>query len=115
MKNIKFGLLTTVFIFIFLVVLSYIFTSTLDKEFISKWGIGIGILMIISILPLHRFLFFGSLPSAPNWVPTDESKIYRRIIKDYEDEKGKVEHPYRWVLVISGMLIILISIIMTRI
>lgn len=115
MNKVIIALIIAVADYILLLILSLIFYSEIEADFIGMWGLITGFIMLIGALPLHKITYFGGrgiMGSQTPEIPPDEH-LHHKIHKQYEKEqKNEIDKNKKFqdVLTIAGVLIIIVSI-----
>ncbi|RSD28692.1 hypothetical protein [Mesobacillus subterraneus] len=96
-------------------ILSFILLSQIDRDFIGMGGLLAGFLLLISILPLWKIIYFGGrgmMGVQSHILPPDEhlhQKLHQHV---KEENRSKNERKMDDILTISGGIVILISLFM---
>ncbi|MRH43544.1 hypothetical protein GH741_12725 [Aquibacillus halophilus] len=116
-KIIQVSLTIVVFNYVLLTVLSFVFTSNFELDFIGKWGLLSGFLLLIGALPFFKVAYFGGrgiMGVQTPEIPPDEHlhhKVHSQHEKENEKEIEK-NRKYQDMLTIAGITIIVLSILM---
>ncbi|WP_233143879.1 hypothetical protein [Lottiidibacillus patelloidae] len=99
--------------YILLALLSFVANGKFDIEFLGKWGLLSGFLLLIGTLPFFKTTYFGGrglMGSQTPEIPPDEhlnNNIHQLNEKIIEKDKR-----YQDVLTLAGIVIIVLSLIM---
>ncbi|WP_138420835.1 hypothetical protein [Aquibacillus sediminis] len=112
MRKLKTVIYITVGIFILLSLISFIFTSRLNRGVIGLGGTIIGFILILPSIKIHRLIFFGSRVNHADVIIPDEH-LQHKVYEEYGEEEDENTNPkYKMVINLlgySGGLIIIIS------
>lgn len=116
-KKLKISIIIVASNYILLAFLSFVSELKFDTDFIGKWGLLSGFLLLLGALPLYKMVYFGGrgiIGSQSPEIPPDEH-LHQKLHNQYEKEnksKIKKDSKHQDVLTISGITIILISLFM---
>lgn len=112
MKKLKFVLVISLIVFSLLVLISFIFTSGINRDVIGFGGIITGFILLLPSVKIHRLIFFGSRANQAEIIFPDEHlehKIYKQIEKEERFEKEGKTKTILDALGYSGIVLIVIS------
>ena len=111
LKKLKISILMVACIYILISILSVIVHSKVDADFIGKWGLVSGFILLITAVPLFKIVFYGGSVHK-SALPYDEQmrqKALQQYEKEYEKDSEKNSR-IQDIFAIAGIILIVLSI-----
>ncbi len=102
-RKFKWAAAMTFTLYFLITVLSLIVKKQIETSLVSKLGFAMSLLLILTRLPMRKFLFYGSRPIAPNWLPPDEH-LYHKLERDYNVVHEDKSKHHRRITFLAGIL-----------
>ncbi|WP_407270750.1 hypothetical protein [Radiobacillus sp. PE A8.2] len=99
--------------FVFVSVISIIFTSSLNRHVIGVAGIIVGFILILPAIKIHRLIFFASRANHADVIFPDEH-LQQKMYKEYEKKENENTNSESKLVIdslgYSGLLIMIVCI-----
>ncbi|MBT2640347.1 hypothetical protein [Bacillus sp. ISL-39] len=111
MNKIKLTLVFSFIVFCLLILISVIFTSSIDRDVIGMGGLAAGFILILPSIKIHRLLIFGSRADQTEMFPDEhlQHKLYKQIEQEERNKGDSKTNTVIDSLGYSGMALIIIS------
>ncbi|MFA9556413.1 hypothetical protein ACERII_03765 [Evansella sp. AB-rgal1] len=113
-KNIKYGTLLSLSIYVLIALISILYTNTFDLEIIKMWGFGVTLLLFFGSFPFYQTVYHAGKVSNPTYtvhIPPDEH-LHDKVQKEYENTKKRKEGNVQGILISSAAITLLITILL---
>lgn len=111
MNKIKLTLVISFIVFCLLVLISVVFTSSINRDVIGMGGLAAGFILLLPSVKLHRLLFFGSRADQTEIFPDEhlQHQLYKQIEQEERNKGERKANTIFDALGYSGMALIIIS------